>query len=146
MTSLEKTELAGMGVITGVVFLLNPLLPNRMELGYVLVSFALLFLLQSLLRDLWILSIKKPKSGKAKQGRFMCLESVIGFVPLIAAVLIIAAGWRKAIDLPHLFWPLGAATIMMTCFLIKDWVIDLKALRIRKETDHINIIFKWNPH
>lgn len=146
MTTSEKTELVGIGVVAGVVFLMNPMLPENMELGYVLVSLGLLFLVQSLLRDLWILSIKKTTPDQAKQGRFMCLESIIGFVPLIAAVLIISAGWRKAIDLPHLFWPLGAAVVMMICFLIKDWVIDLKALRIRKEKDHINIIFKWNPH
>ncbi len=145
MTASEKTELAGIGVVTVVLFLIHPLLPEHMELGYVLVSLGLLFLLQSLLRDLWILSQKKNKPDPTKQGRFMCLESIIGFAPLIASALIIVAGWREAIDLPHLFWPLSAAAVMMTCFLIKDWVIDLKALRIRKEKDHINIIFKWNP-
>lgn len=145
MTTLEKRELLGIIIVTIALGAINGMLPKRLEIGYLLVALALLFLIQSLIRDLVILATQRKDSGNSVQGRFMCVESIVGFVPLVISILIISIGQRQEIALHQLFWPTAGLLIMLTCFLIKDWVVDLKNLRIRKEKNHINIVFKWNP-
>lgn len=144
MKMSDKKELMWIAGAAVALFILNPLLPERMEIGYVLVSLTLLFLIQSLIRDLRILFRRESTNAEAEAGRFTCLESVVGFTPLIAAVVLIAAGWRERVDLPRLFWPLAGTAVMLSCFMIKDFVIDLKTLRVRKHPDHVNMVFRWN--
>lgn len=144
MKKSDKRELLWIAGAAVDLFVLNPLLPQRMEMGYVLVSLTLLFLIQSLIRDLRILFRQERPNAEAEAGRFTCLESVVGFAPLIAAVVLIAAGSRDRVELPGLFWPLAGTAVMLSCFMIRDYVIGLKTLRVRKHPDHVNMVFRWN--
>jgi hypothetical protein len=144
MSGKVNREWTVIGAVIVLTALASSRLPAQMEAGYILVSLALVFLIQSLIRDLLILSEKKASEEAQRVARCICLESSIGFIPIIVAAILISAGLRTPVDLPIWFWPSAVGTTLLLCFLIRDYVIDLKTGRLRREKDHVNIVFKWN--
>jgi len=143
MKKIEKGELGWIGFAVVLIAVLRHRLPTQLEAAYMLTALTLLFLAQSLIRDLWLMYSRKGQAGESKKLRCFCVESVVGFVPIILAAALIGLGIRPQIAVSASIWPLAAAFVMALGFLIKDYVIDLRTLKVRKEKDHINIIFKW---
>lgn len=73
------------------------------------------------------------------------METFLGFAPLILAIMLISAGFRSPMELPAAFWPAAVLLVMVLSYIVKDLVIDLKTLQVRRHPNHMNIIFKWNP-
>ena len=143
MKKIEKGELGWIGFAVVLIAVLRHRLPTQLEAAYMVTALTLLFLAQSLIRDLWLMYSRKGQAGESKKLRCFCVESVVGFVPIILAAALIGLGIRPQIAVSASIWPLAAAFVMALGFLIKDYVIDLRTLKVRKEKDHINIIFKW---
>jgi hypothetical protein len=118
-------------------------LPQRMEAGYFILTLGLLFLVQSLVRDLWLLSRKREVSAPKRAARCMCLETGVGIIPIIVSAILMFGGFSRPITLPSWAWTLSVPATMLTCFWLKDYVFEWNPWRIRRDDDHINIIFTW---
>lgn len=142
MKTADKTELVLAACVVATSAFFRQHLPQRMELGYFVLALGLLFLVQTLLRDLWLLfRLRKMDRESMPAAPCMCLESAIGFIPVITALILLSAGASHPIHLPPWAWPLGAAIVLLTGFGLKDYVFEWGPWRIRKDPDHINLRF-----
>ena len=41
------------------------------------------------------------------------------------------------------FWSILAVTVLAIGFAIKDFVFEWRPFRIRREKDHVNLVFSW---
>ena len=141
MKTAHTIELAVIALTTLATVMFYQRLPQRMEAGYFILSLGLLFLGQSLVRDLWLLSRKRDAAKPKRAVRCMCLESGIGMIPVIAAAILMFGGFSRPITLPCWTWTLSVPATMLTCFWLKDYVFEWNPWRIRRDDDHVNIIF-----
>jgi len=143
MKTAHKTELILIALITMTTAMLHQRLPQRMETGFFILTLGLLFLGQSLVRDLWLLSRKREASQPKRTVRCMCLETGVGVIPVIVSAILMFGGFSRPIALPAWAWILGVPATMLACFWLKDYVFEWSPWRIRRDDDHINIIFTW---
>ena len=142
---IQKNKTEQLLIVAAVVLTaaVSTVLPDRIKLSALLITGTLIFLIQSLLRDLMIL-MRKSKAAEAKRAiRCVCLESGIGFIPIIAAAALVSSGNKMMIHMHFWMWPALTALALLTGYVTKDFILDLKRWRIRKESDHVNIIFQW---
>jgi hypothetical protein len=143
MKTAHKIELGFIALTTMATAGLHQRLPQRMEAGFFILTLGLLFLVQSLVRDLWLLSRKREASAPKRAVRCMCLETGVGIIPIIISAILMFGGFSRPITLPSWVWTLSVPTTMLTCFWLKDYVFEWNPWRIRRDDDHINIIFTW---
>lgn len=144
MTIGEKVELAIIPIVGIAVLLMAQALPTQISIARLLLDAAALLLLQSLVRDLWLLRRRSsaPSAGR-RAARCMCVESTIGASGVAAGALLIGIGFDQAITIDSRLWSALAVVVLGTGFAIKDYVIEWNPWRIRKDKDHINIVFTW---
>jgi hypothetical protein len=145
MTIAEKIELALIPVLGVSIWLMGAELPASVSTGALLLGVSILLLLQSLIRDLWLLTKQRratPPSSR-REARCMCVESAVGATGVTVGLMVLGSG----IDLvaPINGWNLSclAAVVMVIGFVIKDYVLEWKPFRIRRDKDHVNIVFTW---
>ncbi len=138
-----KTELGLIALTTMATVLLQQRLPQRMEAGYFILTLGLLFLVQSLMRDLWLLSRNRDASKPKRAVRCMCLETGVGMIPIIVSGILMFGGFSRPVTIPSWAWMLGVPATLLTCFWLKDYVFEWNPWRIRRDDDPIHIIFTW---
>lgn len=144
MTKLEKNELLFIMLISFGFWLSAPILPKVIEIGRLLLSLSALLLLQSLIRDLYVLiNSKNNLLIPSKMMQCMCVESTVGITVISIGIILLGVGFNKPIVVNNWVWNAIVITIMVTGFVIKDYVMEWNPLRIRREKDHRNIIFTW---
>jgi hypothetical protein len=145
MTHAEKIEL-GLIAATGVGFsVFAPALSPRIDLGNFVLYASALLLLQSLLRDIWLLLKARSAvpAGSSRAARCMCAESTVGITGLAIGAALVGFGWGKPIVMSAWSWGAQAVLVLMAGFLLKDYVLDAKPWRIRRDSDHVNILVRW---
>ncbi len=151
MTTLEKTELAcipavgaGCWALAGSSFV--PAAAVVGGSGGVLLTLSALLLLQGLVRDLCLL-LARRRTATATAGqrlRCMCVESTVGVAGVAAGLILLGAGWdHRLASLPAWAWGALATGTLVVGFLVKDLVVQWSPWRIRRETDHLGIVFTW---
>ena len=143
MKPAHTIELVLIALTSMATVVLHQRLPQRMEAGYFILALGLLFLAQSLVRDLWILFRKREISKTQRTVRCMCLETGVGMIPIIISAILMFGGFSRPITTPSWAWILSVPATMLTCFWLKDYVFEWNPWRIRRDEDHINIIFTW---
>jgi hypothetical protein len=152
MTTFEKIEL-GLIPLAGLAFYLFapalPLLfPAQLGVGRLLTLISALLLFQGLVRDVFLLA-KQKRMAQHQQApkplRSMCLESTVGVLGLLLGAGLSGVGWDSDPPLVMAAWAWGVLVvlIMSVGFAMKDLVIDSRPWRIRRDKDHMNILFKW---
>ena len=78
-------------------------------------------------------------------GCFTCSaersEAKCRFLPVIIAAMLIPCGFARDLSLPRGFWPTAVCLTLLAGMGLKDYVIHLRPLRIRRDPDHINFRF-----
>ena len=146
MTKIEKFELALIPVLGIGIWLMAPLLPDRIGVGKLMLWSSALLLLQSLIRDLWLLAKLKHnvEPGPLKKARCMCVESALGATGIVAGIIILGSGVDRLVTMNGWTWGLLVTLVLATGFLIKDFVVEWSPLRFRRDKNHMNIVFTWN--
>lgn len=145
MTTAEKIELALIPVIGIGCWLAAPGLPVMMDAGRLLLVMSVLLLFQGLVRDLWLL-IRHRQSlhiGPARTARCMCVESTVGTTGILVGAILLGSGIDRSIVMTPSIWSILAMVIMAAGFAMKDYVVESSPWRIRRDKDHINIVFTW---
>ena len=146
MTIAEKIELAIIPVLATGFCLMSPSLPEQVSVGELLLWTSALLLLQSLVRDLWLLARQKHnlEPGPLKKARCMCVESTLGATGIVAGIIILGSGIDRLVTMNEWSWGLLVMLVMATGLLIKDFVVEWGPLRFRRDKNHMNIVFTWN--
>jgi len=103
----------------------------------------IVLLMQSLLRDLWLLGSSKKPQQEARQVSCICFESAVGGVLVIAGALILLSGFGGSVLIQPIMWPAATFIVLVFGYLCKDLVIGWRPWRIERDLNHINAIFKW---
>ena len=145
MTKIETIELGLIPVLGAGFWLMAPLLPDRIGAGKLLLWTSALLLLQSLIRDLWLLARQKHnvKPGPPKKERCICVESTVGATGIVAGTIILGSGIDRLVTMNGLSWGLLVMLALSTGFFIKDFVVEWGPVRFRREKNHMNIVFTW---
>jgi hypothetical protein len=146
MTFSEKIELGLIPCCSAGVWLMASLLPYRLAVGQLMLDVSVLLLLQSLVRDLFLLAkmrrMRQPNPIVAV--RCICLESTVGMTGVLVGVGLLGWGGEQTVVMAAWQWSALAVLTMGMGFGIKDYVLETKPWRIRRDADHMNIVVKWN--
>ena len=145
MTTAEKIELAVIPLAGCALWLLALVLPGVADVGTLLLWAAALFLFQGLLRDFWLLALQRRATlpGGRRKERCMCVESTVGVTGVIAGLALPCLGWHRLVVMDGWSWSLSGMAVVAAGFALKDYVVFWRPLRLRREKDHVNIIFTW---
>ena len=146
MNFREKTELILVPVAGVLCWLAAPLLPQEVGFGALVIIGSGIILLQSLIRDLFILAYPDKKEGESptRKARCICLESLVGVLGVAAGLIIIVTGLAGLIEMKATCWSLVVMAALITGFMIRDFVLELKPFRLYRDRNHQNIIVKWD--
>lgn len=147
MTTLEKTELALIVIAAMIIWLVAQWLPARISVTHLILLLAVILLTQSLLRDIAILVLLRHKQGGAGPARYascMCVESTLGLSAVVCASALLLLGmFHREIAINRWGWTLSIFAVMLSCFLLKDFVLQWRPWRLYKDKEHLNIVFSW---
>lgn len=146
MTRAEKVEIALIAAATpGGFFIGRTLFPEHLALGSLLLVIFSLLMVQSLLRDLWLLFTRAsgPPAIAPEAAQCMCMESAVGVIGILAGIIILGAGIGRPVELAAWVWAILFFIAAATGFLIKDFVFTWNPWSIRREKNHLNIVVKW---
>ena len=145
MSISERVELGLITAVTVSVIAAADVMPGRVAVGNLLLGAAAVVLLQSLLRDLWLLAKarRNPPKHPPRVGQCMCVESTVGITGVAVGLVLVMC--RVGMTAPMERWSWGAFVLVSLGlgFLMKDYVIEFKPWRIRRDKDHVNIIVRW---
>jgi len=146
MTAREKGELVLIALAISGSATLYTRLPAKLNSGDIVLYASILLLAQGLVRDLWIKFASpkpaaKPDLPHATGPICMCVESTVGVLGVIIGLMLVFAGTQTPVKLAAWFWPVMVGGVLIVGYLIKDFVLDWRGKRIRREKDHQNIVF-----
>lgn len=147
----EKIEIALIAFVVAACGWWRHNFPVCRTLGDVLVLLASLFLLQSLLRDVWLWLRLRFTASDAQshpvERQCMCVESLLGLSAVMVGLLLMIAGGGRFLTMhvPATGWPIIFGVVLICGFLLKDLVLDWSQKRILRERDHSNLLPRWRP-
>jgi len=119
--------------------------PDSISIGRFVLSMAVLFLVQTLLRDLWLLGQQKSANGarRNQERAAFCVESAVGISAVVAGCGLLFLSTPITVSLSSPGWSIAVFSTLLLCFLLRDYVIQWRPWRVYKEPDHINIVVRW---
>ena len=145
MTPTEKVELALIAVAGVASWFAAGWLPADISVGALLLGASVLLLGQGMVRDLWLLSRRKKgeQQDARREALCMCVESTVGATGVVAGLVILGSAIDSALSTSSLLVSTLAVGVLVVGFAIKDLVLDFRPFRVRREKDHLNIVFSW---
>jgi hypothetical protein len=145
MTITEKIELALVPLAGAMTWMLGDLLPAETGIGSLLLASSGLLLIQGLFRDLWLLSRRNSVEPQGEQHTTlcMCVESTVGVTGVVAGLIVLGTAVDWPLHISPLLWSLLAMAVLAVGFAIKDLIFEWRPFRVRRDKDHLNIVFSW---
>lgn len=145
MTLSEGIELAFIPIAGAAVLLAAGELPDEIGAGRLLLIGSALLLLQSLVRDVWLLvrNRRTAQSSPPRRARCMCIESTVGAAGVLVGALLLGVGIDRSLAMNGWGWSALVIGVLGTGFAIKDYVFEWNPFRIRRDKDHMNIVVTW---
>jgi len=145
MTTAEKIELVLIPILGLSIWLMATELPASVSVGTLLLGASVILLLQSLIRDLWLLAKQKRATLliPPREGRCMCVESTVGSTGVAVGLVVLGSGIDWSVSMEGWNWCFLVVLVMAIGFAIKDYVFEWSPFRIRRDKDHVNIVFTW---
>ncbi len=118
--------------------------PQQLSSGNLVLVFSGLFLVQTLIRDLYLLNRrdKRENSPEEVSRPVFCLETTVGIVGVIVGAVMVFAGSGPAVAMSNGIWAILLALTMLLCFALRDYVVQWNPWAIRRDPDHVNIIVR----
>lgn len=145
MTLTEKVEIALIALAGVASWFAAGWLPADISVGALLLGASVLLLGQGLVRDLWLLSRRKQgeQRGVRREALCMCMESTVGATGVVAGLVVLGSAIDSTLSTSPLLVSAVAIGVLVLGFAIKDLILDFRPFRIRREKDHLNIVFSW---
>ena len=119
MRGAEKLELALIPIVSTGAWLMGDHLPDRFTSGRLLLMLSALLLLQSLVRDLWLLR-SAASSETPRTMVCLCAESGIGMLGILIGAALMLSGWQFNLEMTSGHWAVLMAATLGLGFAIKD--------------------------
>ena len=135
-----RIEILAIILTLGLVWILS--LPDRMVIGYLVLVLAVVFLVQSLVRDICLLAaIRRGKLVIPLQEKpAFCLESILGAIAVLVGIYLALAGSPGSVEMGRLHWFLALGLTLITGFLLRDTVVQWRPFSIYRDPGHLNYI------
>jgi hypothetical protein len=145
MTTAEEIEVTLIPFVGAAIWLMGKWLPTDIGIGSLLIASSVLLLFQGLLRDLWLLSKRKRDTqfGERQEALCMCVESTVGVTGVVAGLIVLGSAINWPVPMSPWIWSVLAVAIFIIGFAIKDFIFEWRPFRIRRDKDHLNIVFSW---
>ena len=145
MTTAERIELALIPLVGISVWVIAEGLPAQIGIGSLLLASSVLLLLQGLIRDLWLLFKLRQQSqtGTGNKALCMCVESTVGVTGIVAGLVVLGSAADSTLFVDRTLWTILAVSVLVLGFVIKDFVFEWRPFRIRRDKDHVNLVFSW---
>ena len=145
MTIVKRIELTVIPVMGMSFWFMTPVLPDMIPAGRLLLVASALLLFQSLVRDLWLLARKRrgEQTSLGRAARCMCIESTVGATGIVMGAILSGAGIGQPVSMTEWTWSVLVVLVLSGGFLMKDYVLEWSPWRIRRDKDHMNIVFTW---
>ena len=145
MTKAEISELFLIPLAGACAWLVGTWLPNSIGVGSLLLASSVLLLLQGLLRDIWLLFQRKTaqQSGERQKLLCMCVESTVGVSGVVAGLVVLGSALDWPVPMTPWLWGLLAIAVLILGFAVKDLIFEFRPFRVRRDKDHLNIVFSW---
>lgn len=145
MTAAEKIELALIPMIGLAGWFIAGWLPADIGIGLLLLGGSVLLLLQGLIRDLWLISRRDQQSqqGAPQEALCMCVESTVGVTGVVAGLVVLGSTIDSTLSASPLLITILATGTLAFGFAVKDLILEFRPFRIRRDKDHLNIVFSW---
>lgn len=145
MSRFERIEIALILLVSPNIWWITTPLPAKISVGNLLLLFSICLLAQGLIRDVCLLwSARKTMPNQSKQSaQCMCIESTIGLIGVFIGLLLLFMATRATINMSPILWGISIPLVLISGFFIKDYVVEWNPWRLRKEKDHMNIVFSW---
>ena len=69
--------------------------------------------------------------------------STVGATGIVVGAILLGSGITRSFVMDDWIWSVLVMLIMGVGFLIKDYVLEWNPWRIRRDKDHMNIVFTW---
>jgi len=73
----------------------------------------------------------------------MCIESTVGATGVVMGAILSGAGIGQPVSMTEWTWSVLVVLVLSGGFLMKDYVLEWSPWRIRRDKDHMNIVFTW---
>ena len=145
MTVAEKVELALIPLVGVAIWNYPGPLPGIVGVGSLLLTASVLLLVQGLVRDLWLLLKRRRQSraGARREALCMCVESTVGVTGVVAGLILAGTAVDATLHVSQSRWGILASMVLAIGFAIKDFVFEWRPFRIRRDKDHVNLVFSW---
>lgn len=145
MTPAEKIELALIPMIGLAGWFSAGRLPANISIGLLLLGASVLLLLQGLIRDLWLISRRDQQAqpGAPQAALCMCVESTVGVTGIVAGLVVLGSAIDSKLSPSPLLISILAVGILSFGFAVKDLILEFRPFRLRRDKDHLNIVFSW---
>jgi len=145
MTTREKTEVGLIATFAVGCAWLVPYLPWRISLGSLILACSVLLMVQSLVRDLYALWAYRRRAGgePSRAMRCLCMESAVGLTGVVSGLLVLGSGASYELEMSCWAWSTSLLFTLVLGFALKDFVLELWPLRVRRIENHEQIRFAW---
>jgi hypothetical protein len=145
MRRAESIEILVIGIVTLLSWIVWPYYSAPIPVWQIVLNASILFLMQSLVRDVAILLRHQHSTSNEppQEVQCFCLESSVGVCGVIIGALLAGFTSSKWITISRWEFVLGIAAVMVLGFISKDWVISWNPIGLRREKDHLNLIIRW---
>jgi len=118
-------------------------LPAQVSVGMGLLSASVLLLAQGLIRDLWLISRRNVQTQNTSVHRAMCMcvESTVGVTGVVAGLIVLGGSIDAKIPISHVLVVSVTTAVLIVGFVVKNYVFEFRPFRIRRDQDHLNIVF-----
>ncbi len=148
LSQLEKAEIAFILVMVSLVVWSSffGLLPAKIRISSLILILSNIILVQSLLRDLILVTRSKKNKKQLKPERCICLESTIGLSGVVIGgfVMIFLASYNSLLVMSPLKWSVMSALGLISCYMMKDWVLTWSPFGVKYDKDHIHFLVGWS--
>ena len=135
-----RTELVLIAFASGLGWFIA--LPETISVAYLVLVLATVFLVQSLIRDLFLLTA--IRSGRlvieSQRKPAFCLESILGLTAVVTGLLMLLSGASSRVELNSTYWMLLIGLTMASCFLLRNTVVQWHPWAIYQDPNHLNFI------
>lgn len=145
MTPAEKIELALITMMGVASRFIAGWLPADISIGLLLLGASVLLLLQGLIRDLWLIFRRDQQSqlGAPQEALCMCVESTVGVTGVVAGLVVLGSTIDSNLSASPLLIGILVIGTLAFGFAVKDLILEFRPFRLRRDKDHLNIVFSW---
>ncbi len=114
--------------------------PTEVSVGRLSLWVALLFLVQTLIRDLVLLWLSNRDKSLQKEQQCFSLESGIGVILLVAGLVLFVSNAGGKLMTGHIFWIASISITLWLNYWMRDLVFSWNPWRVYRDPDHLNIV------